>query len=659
MELSAVSVQVAFLLCESLICLGAAVVLIANRAMNTTKRRLLVAMNLAAFILLISDFCAYIFRGVDAALNFWMVRIANANVFIFSDVCILLYISYLTYMFFNEWLPNKNVPCRKRLIAIDAVLLLLILSIIVSQFNGMYYSFTPDNLYVRGPLFIVSMIVPALTYIPIISVLIQYRKTVSRNTLVLLSTFVCMPLTALIIQTFYYGLSLINICTGICFIIMFAEASISQGSAVIMAQKTEVRTGLANEHGCIERLNELIVTNEIVHYAAVFFDLAKFSKINTKYGMDFGTKVIVTYAGVVSKHLEEDEFIAREVSDQFIAVIEKKNVDRFLEFLRGTKITVETDGEPVEIEISATAGVFPIDATCRSGEEIIANAFSALLYAKSELKKSVAYLTPELKASMDEQRLYEEMILTGLKNEEFLAYYQPKVNSEKKRLCGAEALVRWMHDGQLISPGKFIPILEKNDYMMEMDFYVLRHVCRDIAKWVAQGLVPPTISVNFSRRGLVDPNLAQKIDEIVTSSHVPKKLIEIEITETIDEFPISVLKSFIDELHRLGYRVAVDDFGCGSSSLSLLREVTFDTLKIDKGFVDRAYAKDLTILSYMIKLAKAIGLEVLAEGVEQSEQVETLQKFGCDVIQGYYYDKPLPIGAFESRITDSAYYREK
>ena len=132
-------------------------------------------------------------------------------------------------------------------------------------------------------------------------------------------------------------------------------------------------------------------------------------------------------------------------------------------------------------------------------------------------------------------------------------------------------------------------------------------------------------------------------------------MIEIEITETIDEFPISVLKDFVDNLHKLGYKVAVDDFGSGSSSLSLLREVTFDTLKIDKGFVDRAYVKDLAILSHMIKLAKAIGVETLAEGVEQKEQVDNLLSLGCEIIQGYYFDRPLPKDVFERRIIDRRY----
>ena len=242
---------------------------------------------------------------------------------------------------------------------------------------------------------------------------------------------------------------------------------------------------------------------------------------------------------------------------------------------------------------------------------------------------------------------------------EFVAFYQPKVDSRSNTLCGAEALVRWSHNGELISPAKFIPILENKDLMCDMDFYMLRRVCADIAAWIEKGLVPPTISVNFSRRNLSNPHLAEDIDAVVNEYHVPKKMVEIEITETIDEFPISVLKAFVDDLHMRGYKVAVDDFGSGSSSLSLLREVTFDVLKIDKGFVDRAYAKDLAILSHIIKLAGAIGIDVLAEGVEQKEQVKTLRDMGCFVIQGYYFDRALPKESFEKRIINRRYNIEQ
>ena len=247
-------------------------------------------------------------------------------------------------------------------------------------------------------------------------------------------------------------------------------------------------------------------------------------------------------------------------------------------------------------------------------------------------------------------------IMAALEKGEFVPYYQPKVNSRTKKLVGAEALVRWIHAGHLVSPAEFIPVMEHNNIICLLDYYMLEHVCADIAAWLSAGLTVPVISVNFSRRNLQNEQIAQDIDAIVTKHQVPRSLIEIEITETTDEFSTAIVKSFVDELHRLGYRVSIDDFGCGSSSLNILREITFDTLKIDKSFVDRQYAKDLIILGFIIKMARAINLEIIAEGVEQLSQLENLFSMGCEIIQGYYFDKPLPHDDFQERVATLDYY---
>lgn len=165
----------------------------------------------------------------------------------------------------------------------------------------------------------------------------------------------------------------------------------------------------------------------------------------------------------------------------------------------------------------------------------------------------------------------------------------------------------------------------------------------------------PVTSVNFSRRNLADPDLSGKIDSVVRASGIPKDLIEIEVTETADEFSIGDLSAFVDELHKLGYKVSIDDFGSASSSLTLLREVSFDTLKIDKGFIDNSKMRDLAILTYIIRLAEEIDTDIVAEGVEQQKQVELLDKLGVDVIQGYYFDKPLPKADMSARLKSPVY----
>ncbi len=425
-----------------------------------------------------------------------------------------------------------------------------------------------------------------------------------------------------------------------------------------MLRTRDMQTGLLNERACIEGINALSDKGRINSYAIVYFDIIRFGLINDRYGMEVGNLCLEEYSRWLAGIISEEEFIARQTGDRFIAVIRKSDQARFLNDIREHSLKIEYGLRDHKISLSARIGVyFPEDGKMR-GEEMISNAHAASNYGKTAGKTNVTYMTEKLRNDIKAQKRLENDITFAMASEEFKVYYQPKVNIHTKKICGAEALVRWQREGNMVSPGTFIPILEKNDLMCEMDFYMLRHLCADLSKWIMKGIVPPTVSVNFSRRNLNNENTADEIDRVVQEYHVPRKMIEIELTETIDEFPISDMRKFVDRLHRLGYRVAVDDFGSGSSSLSLLREVTFDTLKIDKGFVDRAYAKDLTILNYIIKMAKALNVEVLAEGVERKEQLDTLAALGCDVIQGYYFDKPLTRKVFEERIRIGGYADE-
>ena len=537
-----------------------------------------------------------------------------------------------------------------------AVSLILLVNMLLS--SGPVFSYSEGNLFHTGPLFFVTYGILVL-YLILILVTAFIKCDFSDGAGELLTVLIGVAFIVLNIA----GERFIPDYTG-------GNSENAMGLAVLIyavyfkivedrrerkiLETTEKKTGLLNENACIAKLDELARLSKADEYAAVFFDLERFGLVNDRYGMEIGNRVITEYVGILGGILRQDEILARQGGDRFIAVVLQRNLDVLLAQLASTRVRFTEGGTDYDISISAHVGVYRIEKDDLNGEEIVSNAHSAHSYGK-KAGNSVTYMSPELMTALKDEKQYASEIPVAMAKEEFAAYYQPKVNSRTGMLCGAEALVRWIRNGQLIPPGRFIPILETRDLMCDMDFYMLRHVCADIAAWIEKGLVPPTISVNFSRRNLSNTQLAADIDAVVKEYHVPKKMIEIEITETTDEFPISVLKAFVDDLHRLGYKVAVDDFGSGTSSLSLLREVTFDTLKIDKGFVDRAYAKDLAILSSMIKLANAIGVETLAEGVEQKEQVDTLLSLGCEIIQGYYYDRPLPKESFERRIISRRY----
>ena len=577
---------------------------------------------------------------------------------VLSTIC---YILRPAIMYTMLMIVVRNDSRRRKLIY-GIPLAVASLIFIADMPTTLVFNYSESNSFVTGPLFPITYSILIL-YLALILVLTFIKCDFNLEFGEMLTVFVGIFFIVLNIcgERFIHGYSGDNTEEAIALAILVYAIhfkSLEDHRERKLLETTEQKTGLLNENACIARLNEIIAGPAREEYAAVFFDLERFGLINDKYGIDTGNRVIAEYAAILGKSIRNDEILARQGGDRFIAVVLQRNLDVFLAQIASTRVKFSENGTDYDVTISAHVGVYRIEKDDSNSEEIISNAHSAHSYGKNA-GNNVTYMNPELKNMLKDEKKFASDIPIAMANGEFVAFYQPKVNSRTNTLCGAEALVRWIRNGELIPPGKFIPIMETKDLMCDMDFYMLRRVCADLSAWIEKGLVPPTVSVNFSRRNLSNDHLAADIDAIVKEYHVPKKMIEIEITETIDEFPISVLKSFVDDLHKLGFKVAVDDFGSGSSSLSLLREVTFDTLKIDKGFVDRAYAKDLAILSHMIKLAKAIGVETLAEGVEQKEQIDTLLSLGCEIIQGYYFDRPLPKENFERRIIDRRYKVEQ
>lgn len=246
-----------------------------------------------------------------------------------------------------------------------------------------------------------------------------------------------------------------------------------------------------------------------------------------------------------------------------------------------------------------------------------------------------------------------EIFPEAIKNEEFLVYYQPKVSLRNYSLAGAEALVRWKHGDKFIFPDQFIPVFEQGSEICELDFYMLEHVCRDIRRWIDEGRRVIKVSVNISRKHLAeDPQLLEHLMERIDKYDVPHEYLEIELTETSTEVGFEELKNIIDGLHQNDIHTSVDDFGIGYSSMNLIRELPWDVLKIDKSFLPKSASdgKQYVMFKHLISLAKDIGLDCIVEGVETIEHVKMLKENQCFLAQGYYFDRPLPVSEFETRM---------
>lgn len=639
--------QFHILLSCGLFCLLLAIFIFAMQFHSFRKKKALLKLEFSTAFLLIADAFAYAYRGNMSEAGFLITRVTNFVMFALT-LANLYFLTEYTVATYMEAGKFKKLP--KRLLVGFVLPCVGATILVISQFTGWYYSFDESNQYVRGPLFVVSYVIPAIAMVCLLTFIIQHRSKVRAGVYHSLVFYCVVPFVAGLCQFFLYGLSLLNFGTWIAVVTIFWFALKDQNIEMSKAANTEQATGLPNTYGYLYEVGKVIEQRNILNYDGYYFDISRMGQINNKYGKDVGDEAILQFAYAVKKTLEADEILGRLGGNFFVALIRRSNREKFLNLLSDVVVEVEFSEKKETIHMSAVAGGYEIKRRNIQPGQIIGFCADALTYAKHVAKQPYAFLDEALQEKLVQKQLLEDMIRKALADGEFEPYYQPKVNTKINALHGAEALARWKHDGIMISPAEFVPILEKNGGICKLDFWILECVCRDLRDWLDLGMEPVTVSVNFSRRNLGNPNVAKEISDIVERYQIPKQLIQVEITETLDEYPISALAKFVDELHEYGLTAAIDDFGTGSSSVYLLKEVSFDVLKIDKSLADYRSVRDKQLLKDVIHMAQDLDIDVLAEGIEELEQVEELKKAGCYEIQGYVFDKPLVRAEFEKRL---------
>ncbi|MCR5002125.1 MAG: GGDEF domain-containing phosphodiesterase [Lachnospiraceae bacterium] len=424
-----------------------------------------------------------------------------------------------------------------------------------------------------------------------------------------------------------------------------------------LARDRQFNTWLLNVDGFLKQVTLMMNTGyKLSEYSAFCFNIKQFTDVNKRYGRKKGNEVLAGYGKSINDRLKEDELVGHLGGDNFIALVKRSGQKDLLKYLEDVRVRIEVDGKKEDVHLAAYVGVWEIDDDNTDIEALIGKALVGLNQARKKHIGQVLvtdFMIGQMKSLKEVLEHYEE----ALKTKEFSIFYQPKVDSRTNTLVGAEGLVRWFRGDKMISPGIFIPALEDNGTIKELDYYVLRQACEDIKEWVDKGYEPVPVSVNFSRRDLKDRKLAWNINKIIEEAGIDKSLIEIELTETVDADEHGELSKFIDELYKMNIKTAIDDFGAGYSSLATLREFSVHSLKLDRSFVntDDFSWKDEIILKDIIHMAGELSMDVLCEGVERVDQLALLNSVSCYVIQGYYYDKPLKRDEYEERLKNKKY----
>lgn len=424
---------------------------------------------------------------------------------------------------------------------------------------------------------------------------------------------------------------------------------------IIDMQFMDGLTGLVNAGGFLTYIDNLIDRNELSKYNAFYFNLSRFSLVNKRFGSKETDNIIIRYTEAIQDFMEEEELLGRLGGDNFIALVSKERTDMFLQFLSGVITYGVIGGKEFPVKISAVTGVVDLDDSITDNSSVINDAAMAMNVAKHVVNQPFMYATPQMRDKGYKDKQIESAFMEALYNNDFKVYYQPKVSSEDYRIVGGEALTRWFKDGAVIPPMDFIPIIEQNGTVCLLDFYVLEQTCKDITRWLKDGIKVGRISVNFSRKHLSNPHLVEDIMDILRKYELAGRYIEVELTETVDEVESGLLVDFINRMKYHKVRISIDDFGTGYSSLNMLRSFSVDVLKIDKSFIDNLDERNKVVLINIIRMAHELNMEVVAEGVETSEQALFLGEIGCHTLQGYLFDKPLPKEEFEAKILSEKY----
>lgn len=397
-------------------------------------------------------------------------------------------------------------------------------------------------------------------------------------------------------------------------------------------------------------------------YAVVSIELVKYNLYCVCHSMSAGEELLRNINDCLTKNILKKELCARVSSAEFVLLLKYTDEARIQK--RVSHIISQLEALSEEHKFGFQAGITVVDPT-KTGE-VLKNG-----HIRMDIKKEFNYakaaagalsVTDESGVALLDDKMIEEQRWidtvcekqqSALDNEEFVVFYQPKYDPRTDKLTGAEALIRWQSpEFGFVPPGRIIPIFEQNGFITQIDHYMIRHVARDQKKWLDEGRKCVPVSVNVSRAHFAEDDLADQICALVDEEKTPHELIEIELTESAFFDDKKAMLAAIAKLKNYGFAVSMDDFGSGYSSLNSLKDMPLDVLKLDAEFFrgDGEDGRAQIVVSEAIRLAKNLNMRTVAEGVEVKEQVDFLAKEGCDMIQGYYYAKPMPAEEFVTRI---------
>ncbi len=403
-------------------------------------------------------------------------------------------------------------------------------------------------------------------------------------------------------------------------------------------------TGLYTKDYFSKLVNEALLSDPEGSYTIVALNIENFKLYNDTYGTIMGDELLKSTAEKL-----------REKAGA-VAICGRYGADRFLCFIQSEKELSDreafmTDYEEQRSDTVMKWGIYNITDRSVNVEQMCDRALLAADSVKGQYSTHFAIYNDTIREKLVREKEITDAMEEALESEQFTVYLQPKYSLTTNSMAGAEALVRWIHpEWGFMSPGEFIPLFEKNGFITKLDLWVAEKVCSLLRKWQDEGLTVLPVSVNISRRDIFQADVVSRLTEMTERYGIEPELLHIEITESAYSDQPAAIIAAVDQLKSRGFIIEMDDFGSGYSSLNMLNELKLDILKLDMKFIQSEMSKSASrsILRFVVNLAHWMGLSVVAEGVETSEQVQRLRLIACDYVQGYFFSRPLPIAEFEN-----------
>lgn len=416
----------------------------------------------------------------------------------------------------------------------------------------------------------------------------------------------------------------------------------------------DIDFGMFNQNYLFSKFDEMFANGTATRYSVAFINIKHVNQLNRYFGSDIAGSAIKMFGAKLNSipNKEKGEFAVHLGGDNFVVVVQTQNLPELISFIRAVPVSLSYGGDRFEHIFNCRAGITTIRPNHRFGNHVMGECSQAFSYSKQN-NIDVVYYTEEIN---EKNHNNTETLTRALNENKFLIYYQPVISLEgEPTLQSAEALARWPLDGKIIAPQEFITLATDSGIVTKIDFFVLENVCKNIREWQTKGLDVVPISINFSRRNLINAAIADDILEVIDKYDIDHSLIGIEFSEPDFTQSMPIIKDVTHTLTEAGVLVTLDKFSTGQSTLTILHDMEANYVKIDAGRFNSDDPKGRIIANEMIHLANSLGYKVICEGVESQKQADDLVSCGCNLFQSFIYDKPLSERFFVNRLENHSY----